>query len=75
VGVHALVRISMSSLSSDLRLSFLEVGMCFVVLCFHFLMVALVPKAKRCQSANRDLRFAPSGSSKATTREEEESTE
>jgi len=53
----------------------LDVGLCFVVLCFHFLTVALVPKAKRCRSVSRDLRFAPSGSSKATTREEEESTE
>jgi hypothetical protein len=36
---------STSSSSSDSMSSLLEVGLCFVVLCFHFLTVALVPKA------------------------------
>ena len=43
------------------------------VCCFHFLTVALVPKAKRCLAASMDLSLSPSGSSKATIREEDES--
>ena len=64
-----------SSSSSDLMLLLLEVGLCFVVLCFHFLTVALVPKANRCYAASSDLRFILPGSSKATMREEVEPAE
>ena len=73
VGVSALVRIPKSlSSSSDLMSLLLKGCLHLLALCFHFLIVALVPKAKRCQATSRDLSLIPSGSSKATTREEED---
>ena len=66
------VGISASSSLSSCSGSILEGGCLRCVLCFHFRTVALVPKAKRCRAISRDLRHEPSGSSKATTREEEE---
>jgi hypothetical protein len=73
VGVYALVRIlTSSSLLSSSGLLILEGVLYLIVCCFHFLIVALVPNVNRCHTTSRDLRFKPSGSLKATTREEEE---
>ena len=38
--------------------------------CFHFLVLSLVPKVYRCLPSIMDLSLVPSGSSKATVRDE-----
>ena len=38
--------------------------------CFHFLVLSLVLKAYRCLPSTMDLSLVPSGSSKATVRDE-----
>ena len=48
-------------------------GLLLFIHCFHFLIVALVPKASKCLAASIDLSLLPSRFSKATARKEAKS--